>query len=149
MSIINSEIFKKNSRIKKSMLTQIKGQRITFLRICLKQKRWKPQDILNLNKFVCYRYFKMDSIQSVLNVVKKNAFMASIDLKDAFYSAPGIRHHQKYLVFFANEYLKFTCMPNGYGHAMKIFTKITKVPFSVLNQARNQEFFRVGTFSWN
>ena len=56
--------------------------------------------------------------------------MASIDLKDAFYSAPGIRHHQKYLVFFANEYLKFTCMPNGYGHAMKIFTKITKVPFS-------------------
>ena len=91
----------------------------------------------------------MDSIQSVLNVVKKNAFMASIDLKDAFYSAPGIRHHQKYLVFFANEYLKFTCMPNGYGHAMKIFTKITKVPFSVLNQARNQEFFRVGTFSWN
>ena len=37
-------------------------------------------------------------------------------------------------------------MPNGYGHALRIFTTITKVPFSVLSQARNQELFRVGTF---
>ena len=35
----------------------------------------------------------------------------------------------KYLIFFANEYLKFTCMSNGCGPAMKIFTK---VPFSVI-----------------
>ena len=41
-------------------------------------------------------------------------------------------HHQKYLIFFANEYLKFTRMTNWYGPAMRIFTKITKVPFSVL-----------------
>ena len=47
-------------------------------------------------------------------------------------SVPVAAHHQKYLNIFANMYLKFTCMSNGYGPAMKMFTKITKVPFSVL-----------------
>ena len=41
-------------------------------------------------------------------------------------------HHQKYLKVFTNEYLKFTCMPNEYGPAMRIFIKTTNVPFSVL-----------------
>ena len=74
----------------------------------------------------------MESMQNVLNVIKKDAFMTSTDLKDAFYSVPVAAHHQKYLNFFANEYLKFTCMPNGYDPAMRIFSKITKVLFSVL-----------------
>ena len=73
----------------------------------------------------------MESKQNVLNVIKKYAFMAPIDLKDAFYSVPVSAHHQKYLKYFANENLKFTCMPNRYCPTMKIFTKITKVPFSV------------------
>ena len=41
--------------------------------------------------------------------------MTSIDLKDGSYFVPVAAHHQKYLIFFANEYLKFTCMSNGYG----------------------------------
>ena len=73
----------------------------------------------------------MESIQNVLSVMKKDVFMASIDLKDVFYSVPVAERHQKYLKCFANEYLKFTCMPNGYRRAMRVFTKITKVPFSV------------------
>ena len=44
----------------------------------------------------------MESIQNILNVIKKDAFMASIDLKDPFYSVLVAAHHQKYLEFFAN-----------------------------------------------
>ena len=58
--------------------------------------------------------------------------MASFDQKDAFYSVPVVANHQKYLNFFANEYFKFTCMSYGYGSAMRISTKTTKVPFLVL-----------------
>ena len=54
----------------------------------------------------------MESIQNVLNVIKKDAFMASTDLKDAFYSVPVVTHHQNYLKVFANEYLTFTCVPS-------------------------------------
>ena len=34
--------------------------------------------------------------------------------------------------FLQTSTLSLHCMPNGYGPAMRIFTKITKVPFSVL-----------------
>ena len=54
----------------------------------------------------------MDSVQNVLKVIKKDFFMASIDLKNAFYSVPVTVHYQKYLRFLANEDCKFTCMPN-------------------------------------
>ena len=60
--------------------------------------------------------------------------MASIDLKDTFYSVPVHKNHQAYLTFFVEEYLKFLCMPNGYGLAMQIFTKISKIPFSILRE---------------
>ena len=66
--------------------------------------------------------------------------MTFIDLKYSFYSVPVVAYHQKYLIFFSNEYLKFTCMPNGYGTVMRIFTKITKVPTSVL---RMQDYISV------
>ena len=39
------------------------------------------------------RHFKMESIQNVLNVIKKYAFMASIDLKDTFSCVPVAAHH--------------------------------------------------------
>ena len=60
--------------------------------------------------------------------------MASIDLKDAFYSVPVHKNHQAYLTFFEEEYLKFVCMPDGYGPAMRIFTKISKILFSILRE---------------
>ena len=72
--------------------------------------------------------------------------MATNDLKDAFYSAPVVTHHQKYLKCFANEYLKFTCTPNGYGPAMRIFTKITKALFSVLRMQGHTSVVYVDDF---
>ena len=42
--------------------------------------------------------------------------------------------HQKYLKFANNQDLyKFTCLPNGYCHGPRKFTKVLKLPFSTLN----------------
>ena len=49
-------------------------------------------------------------------------------------------HHQKYLKFFANEYR------NGYSPAMRIFTKITKIPFSVLRMQGHSSVVYVDDF---
>ena len=57
-------------------------------------------NLKSFNKVICYRHFKMESIQSVVNVIKKDAFMTSVDLKDTFYSVPVTAHHQKHLNFF-------------------------------------------------
>ena len=91
-------------------------------------------NLKRLNKFVDYKYFKMESLQNVLELIRPGIYMASIDLKDAFYSVPIHKNHQAYLAFFVEEYFKFVCMPYGYGPAMRIFTKISKIPFSILRE---------------
>ena len=53
--------------------------------------------------------------------------MASVDLKDAFYSIPVNKTNQKYFKFqWEGHYFQFSGMPNGYGPAMRIFTKQLK-----------------------
>ena len=146
MSIINSEIQKLKSKTVIVNTDKRTGDYISGV-FTRSKKDVSHRMILNLknfNKFIFYRHFKMESIQNVLNVFKKDAFMASIDLKDAFYSVPVATHHQKYLNFFANEYLNFTCMLNVYGPAMRIITKITKVTFSVLTMQGHNSVVYVG-----
>ena len=96
--------------------------------------------ILNLKQFntdVTYRHFKMESIKEVINIVRPNVYIASIDLKDAFYPIPIHPEHHKYLKFVVlSKIYQYTCMPNDYGPAMRIFTKVSKVPFSHLRSTR-------------
>ena len=47
--------------------------------------------ILNLKKLnvdIPYKHFKMDSLQTALQLVTPGCFMTSVDLKDAYYSVP-------------------------------------------------------------
>ena len=76
----------------------------------------------------------MESLQNVLELIRPGVYMVYIDLKDAFYSLPVHKNHQACLTFFVEEYLKFAFMSNGYGLAMRIFTKISKIPFSILRE---------------
>ena len=52
-----------------------------------------------LNEFVKYKHFKMDSIKTIMNMVTRNCFMAIIDLKDAYYSVSISRTFQQFLKF--------------------------------------------------
>ena len=79
-----------------------------------------------LNKFLDYKHFKMESLQNVLKLIWPGVYKESIDLKNAFYSVPVQKDRQVYLTFFIEEYLKFVCMPNRCGPAMRIFTKFQK-----------------------
>ena len=72
------------------------------------------------NNFVNCNHFKMESINNVINLNKPNVYMASIDLKDAFFSAPMYNDHQRYLKFIFGNLFQFTSMPNGCGPTMKI-----------------------------
>ena len=92
-------------------------------------------NLKNLNDHVFYNHFKMESLDNVLNIIQPNVWMASVDLKDAFYTVPIHQTHQKFLKFqWNNKLYKFQAMPNGYAEAMRIFTKLLKPPFSSLRQ---------------
>ena len=74
----------------------------------------------------------MEFINNIINLIKPNVDMTSIDLKDAFLSVPIHNDHQKYLKFMFVNLLQFTSMPNGYRLPMRVFAIISKVPFGHL-----------------
>ena len=88
-------------------------------------------NLKKLNKYIDSKHFKMESLQNVLHMVKSGVWMASVDLKDAYYSVPINKDYQTYLKFLWEYPLKFIVIPNGYGPAMRAFTKLMK-PFSFL-----------------
>ena len=75
----------------------------------------------------------MDSINTILNLWSKDCFMASVDLKDAYYSVKISENFQRYLKFeFLNKLYKFVCFQNCLPLCPSKFTKITKVPLNDL-----------------
>ena len=47
-------------------------------------------NLKNFNKHVTHRHIKMDTLNTALDMVRKNCYMASIDLTDAYYSVPWL-----------------------------------------------------------
>ena len=101
--------------------------------------------ILNLKKFnhfVRYQHFKMESLKQVIQMMKPGCFMASLDIRDAYYTVPIHSTHQKYLKFsFNGQLFQFTCMPNGLACAPRLFTKLLKPVYGSL---REQALLSVG-----
>ena len=92
--------------------------------------------ILNLkkiNKDVTYKHFKMDSLQSALQLISPNCFMTSVDLKDAYYSVAIANEDRIYLRFWWHDILyQFNALPNGLALAPRKFTKLLKPVFAKL-----------------
>jgi len=92
-------------------------------------------NLKELNKFIVYRHFKMDSPKTVTDMVTQGCFMASVDIKDAFYTVSTATEHQKFLKFrWWDKLYQYTCMPNGLASAPRIFTKLLKPVFNILRQ---------------
>ena len=100
------------------------------------KKDGKYTMILNLselNKNLTYYHFKMDTFETVTQLLTKDCFMASLDLKDAYYSIPIHPLDRKFLRFQWNgELFQFRALPNGLSPGPRIFTKVLKVPLTVL-----------------
>ena len=106
-----------------------------FLR---KKKDGTYRLILNLkqlNEFIVYHHFKMDSLQAATELMKPGCFMASIDSKDAYYTVPIHHEFQKYLKFQVDGKLyQYTCLPNGLSSAPRLFTKLMKRVYATLHE---------------
>lgn len=97
-------------------------------------------NLRELNEFIVYRHFKMELLQSALRMMTKNCYMASIDLKDAYYCIPISERHQKY-VLSSSGIQNYTCiMPCPMGLCMipRLFTKVLKPIFSSLRRNGHQ-----------
>ena len=77
----------------------------------------------------------METLRSILNLIERNCYMASLDLKDAYYSVPISLEYRKFLPFCWKGVLyQFTCLPNGLSSCPRLFTKLLKPPLSQLRR---------------
>ena len=72
----------------------------------------------------CFTYdFKMETIKQVIHMITPNCYLASLDIKDAFYTVLIYEQHKKYLKFLNTGIAyQFEVMPSGYLDAMRVFT---------------------------
>ena len=89
-------------------------------------------NLKRLNEYVKYQHFKMESIRSVLNLVTKNCFMCTVDLKNTSYSVKVKDEFHCHLKFqWKQKLLKFVCFSNGledWVHVPESLPKYPKLP---------------------
>jgi len=84
---------------------------------------------------VSHYHFKMDSLSTITKLVSQNCYMASVDMKDTYYSIPIRSSDRTFFRFiWEGELHEFTCLPSGLSCAPRIFTKILKLPLSTLHK---------------
>ena len=66
----------------------------------------------------------MESILDVFKIIKKDVWMASVDLKDAFFTIPINEAYQKYFMFeWLGKIYKLIEMPNGFSDPIVFLQK--------------------------
>ena len=87
---------------------------------------WRPIiDLKNLNKFINKTRFWMETAQSVLSSIRRNDWMISIDLKDAYLQIPIHPESRKFLRFVSNGgVFQFRTLCFGLSTAPQVFTRV-------------------------
>ena len=87
---------------------------------------WRPViDLSPLNEFVQQTTFRMETPNSVLLTVRKNDFLASIDLRDAYFQIPVHPSSRKLLRFVSNDTVyQFKALCFGLSTAPQVFTRV-------------------------
>ena len=80
-----------------------------------------------------YIHFKIETLQSVLSLITPGYYLASLDLKDAYYSVPIHPDHTKFPKFIWKYQLhKFLVLSNGPCCGPRKFTKLMKPSIATL-----------------
>lgn len=93
-----------------------------------------------LNEFIIADLFKMENLQTALNLVFPGYFLRKIDMQDAYYTVAVHPEINKFLRFeYFGKIYQFTCLLNGLSCAPFIFRKIMKI----LRYSRSKGFLSV------
>ena len=77
----------------------------------------------------------METVSTILHLVRPGMYMAKLDIKDAYYSIPICEDHQSLLKFqHQTSLFKFTTLPNGYTEGPRKVTKLIKPHLAFLRK---------------
>lgn len=98
-------------------------------------------NLKKLNEFITTNHFKLEDRKTAINLINERCFMATIDLKDAYYAVSIIESDRRFLRFqFDQKFYEFTCLPFGLATAPYVFTKLLK---PVVSKLRSQGYLSV------
>lgn len=108
----------------------------TFFLVPKKDGGWRP--VLNLkplNKFLSYQRFRMETPRSILSVLSRGEWLASLDLRDAYFHVPILPAHRPFLRFaFGKKVYQFRVLPFGLSTAPRVFTKMLAPIVGLIHQ---------------
>ena len=88
-----------------------------------------------LNQSFEYKKFKMETLATIIQLIRQNMYMTELNIKDVYYNTPIDEPHQTFLKFEHKFRLfKFTVLANGYMEGPKKFTKLLKPSLSLLRK---------------
>jgi hypothetical protein len=100
-------------------------------------------NLRHLNQYVQCPHFKLESIQQVIRLIRKNDYFTSVDLTDAFLHILIHRQFRRYLRFhWEGTTFQFRTTPFGLSVVPWLFTRITK---PILQWAR-QKGIRISAY---
>ena len=80
-------------------------------------------DLTKFNKLVEYNHFKMFNLNTALDLLTPNCFMASVDLTDAYYEVSIAAEHRRFLRFkWEDKHFEYQVLPNGLSPGPSLFT---------------------------
>lgn len=92
-------------------------------------------NLKDLNNFVLTEHFKLEDYRTLVKLISPGCYLATLDLKDAYYMVPIKESDKKYLCFhFDNKIFYFNVLPFGLSSAPYVFTKIMKPVVSYLRK---------------
>ena len=92
-------------------------------------------NLKKLNEYVPYHHFKMEGLKDLKHLLQEGDWMCKLDLKDAYFSVPlGTRSRKLVRFRWKGKLYEFLCLAFGLGPAPRIFTKLMKVPISILRR---------------
>lgn len=91
-------------------------------------------NLKSLNTFIQPPHFKMKDNRTVMKLISRYCYMATIDLREAYFLIPVHKNYRKFLRFKFNNMYQFITLPFGLSLAPYIFTKIIRPVFQLLKQ---------------
>ena len=120
-----------NKRVTVETPSHLEGELISSLFIAKKKDR-SNRPVITLKHL---NQFKMEGLHCVQNILKKGDYMCKLDLKYAHLSVPLNNVSRIFFRFlWSGKLYEFLCLCFGLGPAPRIFTKLLKIPVSVLHR---------------